>query len=318
MTIIGFDVSKDELVGVAINKRGQIKDIYTIANNQAAINKLIISLRNKYPRLKVGSEATGEYHNQLALACLSYNIPYHVLNPIVTKQFTKATVRKRKTDLSDAQIIAKCLLQGEGELATASDFKATKRILRTSAELSRLAVSLSHMERRFTEFFKAETAIQTELKQLQRAVEASRLRIQSLGQQRVDPALLALLGSIPGIGDKLASVIISEVGAVARFNNSKALVAFAGLDPKVRQSGYTLMRNTRLTKRGSPYLRRALYLAASIAQRSDPELKAYYLKKRSEGKRYKEATVANARHILNRVYAVWQRKTPYQRVRHSV
>ena len=72
------------------------------------------------------------------------------------------------------------------------------------------------------------------------------------------------------------------------------------VDPKVRQSGATLKRNTKLTKRGSPYLRRAAYLAASIAQRCDPVLKAYYLKKRSEGKRYKEATVANARHILYR------------------
>ncbi len=61
----------------------------------------------------------------------------------------------------------------------------------------------------------------------------------------------------------------------------------------------------------SPYLRRALYIAASIAQRYDPILKAYYVKKRAEGKRYKEATVANARHMVYRVYAVLKRGTPY-------
>lgn len=117
--------------------------------------------------------------------------------------------------------------------------------------------------------------------------------------------------SIPGIGKIIAATFIAEIENIQRFDNQKALVAYAGLDPKVRQSGYTLKRNTRLTKRGSPYLRRTAYLAASVAQRYDVELKEYYEKKRGEGKRYKEATVANARHILNRVYAVWQRGDPY-------
>jgi len=318
MTIIGFDVSKDELIGVAINKRGQIKDTYTVANNLEAIEQVFTSISVKHKKIIIGSEATGEYHNTIAQYCLKHDIPFYVLNPIVTKQFTRATVRKRKTDLTDAHIIAKCILQGEGALATESDFNTAKRILRTSAELSRMAVTLSHMERRFAEFFKEETVIRTELKQLQTTVENSRQRVQQHGSKQVDQSLQQLLSSIPGIGVTLAPVIISEIGEIDRFNNSKALVAFAGLDPKVRQSGRTLARNTRLTKRGSPYLRRALYLAASIAQRHDPELKSYFEKKRGEGKRYKEATVANARHILNRVYAVWKRKTPYQPIMHSV
>ena len=54
-----------------------------------------------------------------------------------------------------------------------------------------------------------------------------------------------------------------------------------------------------------------LYTGASIAQRHDKELKAYYEKKRSEGKRYKEATVAVSRKLLNRVYAVLKRQSPY-------
>ena len=122
---------------------------------------------------------------------------------------------------------------------------------------------------------------------------------------------MSLVASIPGIGPAIAAILVTEIEDVQRFDSPQALIAYAGLDPKVRQSGIALKRNTRLTKRGSPYLRRAAYLAASIAQRHDADLKAYYLKKRSEGKRYKEATVANARHILNRVYAVWRRGTPY-------
>lgn len=135
--------------------------------------------------------------------------------------------------------------------------------------------------------------------------------LRNCGIERTEKNLIELVSSIPGIGETLAAIVISEIGDVERFRNIKALTAFAGLDPRVRQSGVTLSRNSRLTKRGSPYLRRALFIAASIAQRHDDVFKIYYAKKRAEGKRYTEATIANARHILQRVYAVWKRGTPY-------
>ena len=109
----------------------------------------------------------------------------------------------------------------------------------------------------------------------------------------------------------MASIIILEIGDIHRFKNVKALIAYAGLDPKVNLSGRGLNRNTKLTKRGTPYLRRAAYIAAYISARSDKELSEYWQKKRDEGKRYKEATVATARKILCRVYAVWRRETPH-------
>ena len=98
-----------------------------------------------------------------------------------------------------------------------------------------------------------------------------------------------------------------------QFPSGKALVAYAGLDPRIRQSGISLRRNTKITKRGSPYLRKAAYIAAYIAKRHDAEFGAYHVKKMREGKRYKEATVATARKMLYRVYAVWKRGTPYMK-----
>jgi len=91
----------------------------------------------------------------------------------------------------------------------------------------------------------------------------------------------------------------------------KQLVAFAGVDPRVRQSGTVLSRNTRLTKRRSPELRNSLFLAANIARQHDPGLNAYYQEKRGEGRTYTEATVATARKLSNRVFAVLKRGTPY-------
>lgn len=309
MFIIGFDVSKAELVGVKINKRGQVKDKYVVVNDEKNINLFLDTLISK--KIVLGSEATSEYHNVLALSCLERNIPFYVLNPIVTKQFVRTTIRKRKTDLTDAHVIAKCILQGEGQLAVLSCFNHLKPILRTATELSRLTVAVSHMEKRFKRNFQDQVFVQEELNKIKEAVEKGMITIRNHGVKQTDNKLKALLCSIPGIGETLASKLIAEIGDIGRFNNIKSLVAFAGLDPKVRQSGTSLNRNTKLTKRGSPYLRRALYIASSIAQRYDPQLKEYYLKKRSEGKRYTEATVANARHILYRVYAVWKRKSPY-------
>jgi transposase len=126
-------------------------------------------------------------------------------------------------------------------------------------------------------------------------------------RRQVNPQLSTLLQSVPGIGPKVATVLIAELGDITRFKDTKAVIAYTGHDPKVKQSSNTLRRNT---KRGSPYLRRALFLAAA-AERHDPELRATYDRKRGEGKRYRPATIVVARKVMNRVYTVWKRGTPY-------
>lgn len=309
--VLSFDVSKIELVGVLINKRGEIKESYTIPNEKESIERFLDETLSKYQKVKAGSEATGEYHNVLAQCCLEKEIPFYLLNPIVTKQFTRATVRKKKTDLTDAQIIGKCILQDQGQLISPSIFNPVKPLLRTLSQLSRIAVALSHMEKRFKDNFPEQSLMQKELRRISADIGSTVKRVRLKALEKTDPIPQSLLSSIPGIGKTLAAVFIAEIGDIKRFKSQKSLIAYAGLDPKVRQSGYTLKRNTHLTKRGSPYLRRAAYLAASIAQRHDLELRAYHQKKRNEGKRYKEATIANARHILNRIYAIWKRGTPY-------
>ena len=294
-----------------IDKRGIIKGNWAIENKEGEIKILLDEIVSKYPKIIIGSEATNEYHNVLAKICLSMDIPFYLLNPIVTKQFTRATVRKKKTDLTDAHIIAKCILQGEGQLISWDIFNPVKPVLRTVSRLTRIAVTLGQIEKRFKEHFPEIEGITEELEEMQKMVRSGAKKIQAKAIEGVDSELIELLSSIPGIGKTLSCVFISEIGDIEKFKSVKSLVAYAGLDPKIRQSGKTLKRNTRLTKRGSPYLRRAAYLAASIGQRHDSQLKEYYEKKRGEGKRYKEATVANARHILARIYAVWKRETPY-------
>lgn len=119
------------------------------------------------------------------------------------------------------------------------------------------------------------------------------------------------LTTITGIGDILAAAIISEIGDIRRFKNAKALVAYAGIDPGVVQSGEFTAKRAHLSKRGSRHLRRAIWLASAAATRKDPALKALLKKKMAEGKPYHVALGAVANKLLHIIYAVLRDKKPY-------
>lgn len=103
------------------------------------------------------------------------------------------------------------------------------------------------------------------------------------------------LHTIPGIGMIAAATILAEIGDINRFKSSSALVAFAGIDPTVRQSGEFSSTHNHMSKRGSPYLRHAIFLAATTRSFHNSPLNAYYKKKRDQGKHHLTATGAVAR-----------------------
>ena len=112
------------------------------------------------------------------------------------------------------------------------------------------------------------------------------------------------LHTIPGIGIIGAATILAEIGDISRFKNSSALVAFAGIDPTVRQSGEFNSTHNHMSKRGSPYLRHAIFLAATTCSFHNSPLNAYYKKKRDQGKHHLTATGAVARKLTTVIYAV--------------
>lgn len=120
------------------------------------------------------------------------------------------------------------------------------------------------------------------------------------------------LTTIPGVGPVLAATILAEIGDIARFSRPQALNAYAGLDPSVFESGQFQGTRQHISKRGSPYLRRALYLAAHSAYQRDAELGAFVAKKLAEGKPYKSAVVATARKLLGRIYVVLKEGRHYE------
>jgi transposase len=311
MVVVGFDVGKDSLFGARLDRSGQVKERYELENNKATLLPALQHLRATYKHLLVASEATAEYHRPLAELCLDLNIPFRLLNPLTTKQFTRATVRKKKTDKTDAEVIARVALQGEGTVVTRSTFNDTKPMARTGARLAQAARRLHLMQQHLVTVLPNEAQLHTELGVCEERLLTASETFRATARSRVSPETSLLLQSIPGIGPATATLLIAELGDITRFRDAKAVVAYIGLDPRVRQSGISLQRNTKLTKRGSPYMRQALYLAAASAKRHDPECEVAFERKRAEGKRYKEATIVVARKLIARVYAVWKRGTPY-------
>lgn len=120
------------------------------------------------------------------------------------------------------------------------------------------------------------------------------------------------LHTIPGIGIIGAATILAEIGDISRFKNSSSLIAFAGIDPTVRQSGEFNSTHNHMSKRGSPYLRHAIFLAATTCSFHNSPLNAYYKKKRDQGKHHLTATGAVARKLTSVIYAVLRDSKPYE------
>ncbi|MGW6611471.1 IS110 family transposase, partial [Peribacillus butanolivorans] len=134
-----------------------------------------------------------------------------------------------------------------------------------------------------------------------------------------------IIQSIPGIGKKIAATIISEIGEIDRFNHPKKLVAFAGIDPSIFESGKFKGTVNRITKRGSGRLRHALYMAVRCAVRDcrkkkttdeiiprNKRLREFYDKKREERKPFKVAVIACANKLLQWIYAQLQNNSTFQ------
>ena len=117
--------------------------------------------------------------------------------------------------------------------------------------------------------------------------------------------------TVPGVGPVLGATIFSEIGDISRFSSAAKLAAFAGIDPTVKRSGEFTGTHNRMSKRGSPYLRRALWQASTVAVHCDPVMKAFLQKKRDEGKSYMNAIGHVTRKLTNIIFAVLRDNKPY-------
>jgi transposase len=254
-------------------------------------------------RLKQGGvgrivvEAIGCYAQHLVHALASAGFEVGIINPRRIRAFREAEGRRAKTDRLDARLIARFAL-------------AMTDAIRPLPSAEQLALkALSTRRRQLTEMIAME---KTRLKQ---AVEplllaSHRAAIAGLTEQcrnieaeltrRVtdDPQLAStfdVLTSIPGIGARVATVLITDLPEIGR-TDRKAIASLAGLAPHVSQSGNAPPRAA--ISGGRPCVRTALYMAALVASRHHPAMKLSYQALREQGKPAKLALVAVARKLL--------------------
>ena len=160
----------------------------------------------------------------------------------------------------------------------------------------------------------AKDAFAFQIKQLIQQIVFTEKQLSELEEQIADllHKTTQYITTITGIGDVLGAIIVSEIGDINRFERPNQLVAFAGLDVTVKQSGEFSGSKNKISKRGSPYLRRAIWLAAQRAAFCDPILSEYYQSLRARGKHHLTAVGGVARKLCNIIFVILKENRPYQ------
>ena len=119
-----------------------------------------------------------------------------------------------------------------------------------------------------------------------------------------------ILGSLPGVGPRTGARMLAEIGDISRFANGSRLASYAGLAPVTRQSGSSIRGQTR-SRRGNHRLKNAMYLSAFASLR-DPVSRAFYDRKRAEGKKHTAAVICLARRRCDVILAMLRSREPYR------
>lgn len=299
---IGIDVSKDKLS--LYNTDGNVfvefpNDIPSLVQYSTTYN--VCSETHQ-----VGLESTGDYHLTALRFFVEQGIETKLINPIVTRKYTRASIRGVKTDQHDAVLITEMVERGEGTLIRKKDLpQAKKTVLRVEHALTEMRTQLKLLRQSLALKTENEIDVSNAVREVDRLIAEVTTSTQRLTKEVVQAQSRqeVIIDSIPGCGAKLSAIIATEAGDITRFTSPKQLIAYAGLDPRVYQSG-TKNVHGKMTKRGNQHLRRALYLAAHVARIYDPELKQFFEKKKTvEHKHHVHATCIIARKLCERIWS---------------
>jgi transposase len=316
MYFLGFDTAKAKYDVSLVDEHGIEQWRDTVPNTVKEVATLLLTITGHYgeQQLTCVVEATGCYHHSLLDVSEALDMPCIVYNPILTKQQIKASVRGKKTDATDALAIARIGLRGEGRLHAHEPYHALKYHLRCYQKVGAMELALRLHQDHLLMVLGDDMslAMSAELENVKQSLIHARKALQVDMQLVAAGKLHALLQTIPGIGACLAASFIGEIQDMRRFPTTRAVVAYSGLDPKIIQSGQNQPGKGRLSKRGSSYLRRSIFIAANVSRQFDPQFKALYDKKRAEGKSHTVATCVVARKLLAVVRSVWLSGKPYE------
>lgn len=307
MQVVGIDVAKATLAIVVLRPDGKRRN-KACANTPAGHRELLQWLtRHADGPVHVGLEATGIYHEAVALALHDAGHRVSVINPSATAAYAKSQLQRAKTDPTDAVTIADYV-----RTQTPPVWTPAPRELRHLQALLRRLEALHDMRTQELNRLEAtpdagpvRASIQATLDHLDDQIAALKQEIRDHFDQH--PPLRAqrdLLQSIPGIGAQTAAVVLGELLDIKRFRSARQVAAFSGLVPRVTQSGTSVRRRGALAKLGASRLRKALYFPALAALRANPVIRQFAQRLRTAGKPKMVIVAAVMRKLIHIAFGV--------------
>lgn len=294
---VGIDVSKARL-DVAVRPSGEV---WSCANDEAGFAALLERLRPLQPKLVV-LEATGGYQAPLAAALTVGGIVVAVVNPRQVRDFGRATGQLAKTDVLDAEVIARFAEAVRPEPRPLPDNEANalrglvarrrQLVEMVTAETNRLASAMAPVRGDIEEH------IQWLRRRIKDVDKDLYTRLKQSPLWRVQEQLLR---SAPGIGPVTTCTLLGDVPELGRLNGKK-IAALVGVAPFNRDSG--TLRGKRTIWGGRAAVRATLFMATLAAIRCSPSMKTFYERLIAAGKPRKVACVACMRKLLVRLNAM--------------
>jgi len=309
--VLGLDIGKYELHAVLIQGERMVRK--SVGNTQAGHEQLLRWLINrKAKEAHVCLEATGSYGIAVAEFLHDRGYLVSVVNPMQIKAFGHSELVRTKTDAVDAALIARFCratqpMRWQPPPAHIRELRALVRRRETLTEL--VTAEGNRLEAATT------TEVRRSIRAVVRNLRAELKRLEAEIDRHVDqhPDLRAQvdrLDEIPGFGELTAVKVIAETHAFMVCNSSKEIVAFAGLNPRLYQSG-SIVRRGRISRIGNPALRKALYYAALSAKRHAAYFRPFVARLQAAGKRPKVIITAIMRKLLILAFQLTKTQTHF-------
>ena len=308
-TILGIDVAKLKLdVALLYDGKTLTKQF---ANSLAGFQQLLAWLAAlQLEQVHVCLEATGSYDQAVALCLHQAGHRVSVVNPARIKGYGQSKMQRNKTDKSDARLIADfCLTQNPPPwlppTPAVAELQALTRRIEVleemlQAEKNRLPIAPP----------KTQPSVARMIQTLEQEIADLRASINDHIDQNPDlKRQHELLQSIPGIGEKTAQLLLSEI-EFSRYQSAREVAAFAGVTPKKKESGSSL-KQTNLSKLGNGRLRKGLYFPAIVAKQHNQIIKEFAKRLETNGKTPMQIICAAIRKLLHIAFGVLKHKTPF-------
>lgn len=312
---LGVDISKAKF-DVALLLEGKKYRSKVFSNDPAGFKALLdwigLHVAGGPQNLHVCMEATGVYHENLALFLHDQGVDVSVVNPMLVKRFVESEGVRSKTDSADAKALARYAERTQPALWQAP----SQAVRKLQALVARLETLKEMRQAESNRLDVAHDVVRASLLEIIAQLDVGIEEVRRSIRQTVDddPDLRSrhsLLQTIPGLGDKTIPQLLAYIGRPERFKSVKALIAFAGLAPLIQQSGSSLNKKRGTHPLGSVALRHALYFPAMVAGKYNPVIARFWQRLKAQNKPGKVIVVACMHKLLAIAYGVLKSGKPF-------